>query len=93
MSSERINSKVFHSSNNDSPSDKVVKDVNWKLKVVTATRDSGTDIEARVEIDFESMRGFTTSMEFGEQGMRKLYESLEEVQSKLDQHQSKVSEK
>ena len=78
----------------DLPSKQVVKDFNCKLKVISMTRDSRLeDKEPRVEMDFETEAGDKISMEFQEEGIRKLYKCLEEAQSKLDEVQSKSSKK
>ena len=53
-----------------------VKDMDWKLKIV--------DSKARVELDLTSSLGVKTSLEFDEQGLRKLFNSLEQTQLQID---------
>lgn len=86
-----MSSKVPLANNN--ASDKVIKDLNWKLKVVSSTRDTANLYEPRVEMDFETQGGHKTCLEFGEQGLRKLYECLEAAQARIDQVQAETSKK
>ena len=61
----------------------LLQDVDWNLKMISCTSDSLVG-EPRVQLQFKTGEA-SISMDADQQGMRCLYNKLEEIQHKLDQ--------
>lgn len=78
-----------------------VKDVNWKLLVTPSSRDGRLDDEIRLQLNCQISDGAnstptprtTLSVEMNKEGLRKLHNALDDVQSKLDNLQQSSSGK